>query len=177
MPLATLERVFKRTGEFLRARPQERIEFIWHGGEPLLLGADYLNQAADFQRKHCDGVENRLTHHMQSNLTLLSDSFFPAFRGLGITTLGTSYDPQPAVRGAVNGTRSEDYTREFFSRPSPSRKTWSRLGHYLCGNKTFTRKPGRYFYPPRQSSGAGRISYESGADVRLGQAERRDHTA
>ena len=51
MPLETLELFFIRINDFLVERHQERIEIIWHGGEPLLLGPDYFEQACRFQEE------------------------------------------------------------------------------------------------------------------------------
>ena len=30
---------------------QKKSEFIWHGGEPLLMGLDFFRQAVEFQKK------------------------------------------------------------------------------------------------------------------------------
>ncbi|HIJ68919.1 MAG TPA: radical SAM protein, partial [Deltaproteobacteria bacterium] len=38
MPLETLELFFSRINEFLTEKPQEKLDLVWHGGEPLLLG-------------------------------------------------------------------------------------------------------------------------------------------
>ena len=73
MTLELLEVFFSRIDEFLKERPQETMEIIWHGGEPLLLGPEYFEHALDFQQKHCASTAARIHHSMQSNLTL-----FPA---------------------------------------------------------------------------------------------------
>ena len=43
MTFKILELFFRRVNEFLVERPQEEMEIIWHGGEPLLLGPGYSN--------------------------------------------------------------------------------------------------------------------------------------
>ena len=45
MTFKTLELFFQRANEFLVERPQEEMEIIWHGGEPLLLGPGYFERA------------------------------------------------------------------------------------------------------------------------------------
>src|SRR3989338_4343452 len=93
-----LELMFVRVNEFLLERPEEQMEIIWHGGEPLLLGERYFVKALEFQQKHCASTSSRIRHAIQSNLTLFSDEFTEVFRKLGIRCIGTSYDPTDGVR-------------------------------------------------------------------------------
>jgi uncharacterized protein len=99
MTFKTLEVFFRRVNEYLLELPQEEMEIIWHGGEPLLLGPRYFEQALHFQEKHCAGTANRIEHSLQSNLTLLSREFLDPLKKLGITNLGSSYDPIGNIRG------------------------------------------------------------------------------
>jgi len=99
MTFKTLELFFRRVNEFLLERPQEEMEIIWHGGEPLLLGPRYFEQARLYQEKHCSETVTRIEHSIQSNLTLLSREFLDPLRKLGITDLGSSYDPIGNIRG------------------------------------------------------------------------------
>ncbi|MFZ2446697.1 MAG: radical SAM protein [Syntrophobacteraceae bacterium] len=113
MPLETLELFFSRINEFLIERPDEYMEIIWHGGEPLLLGPDYLRRAIDFQRTRCAGTSNRIHHNIQSNLTLFSRDYAEIFKALGVKTIGTSYDPITGVRGLGSRRDTESYNRRF----------------------------------------------------------------
>ena len=72
LPLETLERFFIRVNEYLAERPDERFQIIWHGGEPLLLGPDYFLKAHEFEQRHCPGTKDRISHDIQTNITLLS---------------------------------------------------------------------------------------------------------
>lgn len=99
MSFETLDLLFRRLGEFLQERPDEHVRLIWHGGEPLLLGRDYFDRARDYQDKHCGQYASCIRHDMQSNLTLLTEQHVAAFKMLGIGCVGTSYDPEPDVRG------------------------------------------------------------------------------
>lgn len=113
MSLELLERVFERAGAFLRARPEERLTVIWHGGEPLTLGPETFRQALAFQRRHCAEVQDRMEHAVQSNLTLFTAEFAEVLKELGLTQVGTSYDPEPHVRGPGQAIDSLDYNRRF----------------------------------------------------------------
>ncbi len=113
MTFKTLELFFQRVNEFLVERPQEEMEIIWHGGEPLLLGPGYFERALDYQEKHCSGTASRIEHSIQSNLTLLSREFLDPLRRLGITSLGSSYDPISNIRGLGAQRDWRAYNRRF----------------------------------------------------------------
>lgn len=113
MPLETLELFFSRVNEFLVERPEEQLEIIWHGGEPLLLGPEYFYHAIRFQEKHCAGTARRIRHNIQSNLTLFNREFAGIFRKLGISSIGTSYDPAGNIRGLGSNRDSSSYNRKF----------------------------------------------------------------
>jgi len=113
MPFDLLELFFSRIGEFLRERPDETMDVIWHGGEPLLLGPDYFSKAVAFQEKHCAETAGRIKHSIQSNLTLFSRELAGILRTLGIDSIGTSYDPIDNVRGLGSKRDSRAYSRKF----------------------------------------------------------------
>lgn len=108
-----LERVFERAGEYLGAHPEETLEMLWHGGEPMLVGPGYYDLAAQLQQRHCKAAGDRIRHSVQTNLTALRPEFIAPFRRLGITSVGTSYDPQPGVRGLGGRCDSAVYNRRF----------------------------------------------------------------
>jgi uncharacterized protein len=113
MPLSTLELFFSRLNEFLSEKPEENVEVIWHGGEPLLLGPDYFAKALQFQEKLCPESSHRIRHSIQSNLTLFSREFTPILKKLGINSLGTSYDPIENLRGLGRKRDSAAYNHHF----------------------------------------------------------------
>ncbi|MBN1880989.1 MAG: SPASM domain-containing protein [Deltaproteobacteria bacterium] len=108
-----LELLFVRINEYLENHPRERFQLIWHGGEPLILGPDYFEQAYRFQQTHCAETKGRLTHEIQSNMTLFSSKFVEIFKKLGITKVSTSYDPIPNIRGLGKTIDSDAYNRSF----------------------------------------------------------------
>ncbi len=84
------------------------------GGEPLMLGADYYRSVMAIQEKHCADTSLRIEHAMQSNLTLFTEDFVEIFRKMGIGQIGTSFDPEPHMRGGGADIDSELYNRKFF---------------------------------------------------------------
>ncbi len=113
MDFATLAIFFNRVNEFLLERPREKMEIIWHGGEPLLLGPGYFERALLYQEKYCSETFSRIRHSIQSNLTLLSREFFEPLRKLGITRISSSYDPIPHIRGIGAKRDSKAYNKKF----------------------------------------------------------------
>lgn len=61
----------KLIADYIGAQPQERIEFIWHGGEPTLLGVDYFKKILEIQRKYAGG--KNIANVLQTNGTLIDD--------------------------------------------------------------------------------------------------------
>jgi len=56
---------------------QRLIHFIWHGGEPLLLGLNFFKKIVALQRKHCLGT--KIENCIQTNGTLLTEEMIRFF--------------------------------------------------------------------------------------------------
>lgn len=78
-----------------------RVQFVWHGGEPLLAGIDFYKDALSLQAVYPDCL---IRNTMQSNLTLISEDTarFLFDNHFGV---GSSFD------GAVNDTTRENTQR------------------------------------------------------------------
>lgn len=63
--------------------------FIWHGGEPLLLGVDYYKEVLQIQKHFFD--KNQCKNTFQTNATLINDDWITFFQENGIT-VSTSLD-------------------------------------------------------------------------------------
>lgn len=50
---------------------KEAFEFIWHGGEPLLMGTEFYKQAFELQKKYLS--DKKVNNGLQSNATLVDD--------------------------------------------------------------------------------------------------------
>ena len=71
MSLDTLERTID-----LACSEYSSVQFVWHGGEPLLAGVDFYRHAIEFQKKYKDCV---VKNRIQCNLTLLNDEYAAFF--------------------------------------------------------------------------------------------------
>ena len=78
-------------------RGVDRMRFLWHGGEPLLLGKAFFREvAAAFGTLPHRAA---MTHRLQTNLTLLDEEWIGILEPLiGRDGLGTSLDPFDDVR-------------------------------------------------------------------------------
>jgi len=66
MNLETVERLLSITTPFYK-----KVNFLWHGGEPLLMGLDFYKEVLQRQKKANCNIKNS----MQSNLTLMTPEF------------------------------------------------------------------------------------------------------
>lgn len=76
-----------------------RIDFIWHGGEPLLLGKEYYKKALGLQQEFTQPKQN-IRNSLQTNGTLLNDEWCEFFKENGFS-IGLSIDG-PEVIHNVN---------------------------------------------------------------------------
>lgn len=59
-------------------RDQDDIEFIWHGGEPLLAGLDFYRRAVEFQDAQ-EQQGKKITNFIQTNATLITPEWVHFF--------------------------------------------------------------------------------------------------
>ncbi|MGL5683971.1 MAG: anaerobic sulfatase maturase [Marinifilaceae bacterium] len=59
--------------DFIESQPQEVVNFVWHGGEPSLLGVDYFREVLRIQQEFANGKE--ITNAFQTNGTLITDEW------------------------------------------------------------------------------------------------------
>lgn len=159
MPLEILDLLFFRINEFLAERKSENLEIIWHGGEPLLLGEDYFASALEFQQKHCAATSGRIRHTIQSNMTLFTPKFLDIFRKLGISSVGTSYDPVEGVRLLRKKRHEGEYNRQFMNGVRLFEKEGFDWGAIYVVTKLSLEKPLDIFYFMTNLAPEGRVMF------------------
>ena len=102
-----------RVAEYLRAKPDAIITWIWHGGEPLLLTKKFYRYVLHRLNERCADVRERIRFDMQSNLMLMDREWAGLLKEMGMTSIGTSYDPEPGIRGPGKSRRSDVYNKAF----------------------------------------------------------------
>lgn len=113
MGSSVLAALFTRVDEYLREDPLRDLELLWHGGEPLILGTRYFAKAAELLESRCASTRSRIRNLLQTNLTALREDFLDVFARLDIRSVGTSFDPEPHVRGPGRKVDSERYARRW----------------------------------------------------------------
>ena len=79
------------------------------------MGESYFSKALEFQQKHCEATFKQIRHTVQSNMTLFTPKFIDIFRKLGISSVGTSYDPIDGVRVLKKKQDEMEYNRRFMN--------------------------------------------------------------
>lgn len=62
-----LEKLIK---DFIQSQPQKQVDFVWHGGEPTLLGINYFQNIINLQQKYAEG--KTISNSIQTNGTLIN---------------------------------------------------------------------------------------------------------
>jgi len=75
MDVHTLE---KFIDEYITSQNVPDVQFVWHGGEPLILGIDYYKKALELQKKY--KRDKNIENVLQTNGTLLNDDWCRFFR-------------------------------------------------------------------------------------------------
>lgn len=70
MSLAVLERFISEAARYMKVRDPNNFTFLWHGGEPLLLGLDYFKAIKRIQDMLIES--KNYVNLVQSNITLLT---------------------------------------------------------------------------------------------------------
>jgi len=84
MSIETLEKVIAHFLEYA----EKRVDFIWHGGEPLIAGIDFFRKIPEFQKKH-NKRNIIIKNNVQTNGTFLNKEFREFFEKEGFA-IGTS---------------------------------------------------------------------------------------
>ena len=94
--------------QHIDASPEGGISFVWHGGEPTLLGLDYFRRIVALQRRH-QPRGRRIVNSLQTNGTLLDEDWghFLATEGFHV---GLSLDGPPALHDGYRVAKGEKPT-------------------------------------------------------------------
>jgi uncharacterized protein len=78
------------------------MDFVWHGGEPLLLGADFYKTIAELQHEIFDPLNIAYSNSVQTNLTKLTRETIALLRD-NFSSVGVSIDLFGDQRVNING--------------------------------------------------------------------------
>ena len=108
----TLKAVFALFGDWALQHGHQDLKFIWHGGEPLLMGEAFWEEVFTGQDELLQKRGIRVENGIQTNATLIRPDTIPLLRRLlgERGAVGTSMDPLPGIRelkGAEDGRYGE----------------------------------------------------------------------
>ncbi len=141
-----LTKVFFHINEYLEKNPEETFSIVWHGGEPLIVGANFYRKVLDIANRYCPATKCRIEYDLQSNLTLITQELIDIFKEMGIKRVGTSYDPYTGIRGFGPQRDSDAYNRAFFRGIELLEKNGLSWGFIYVVTKFVLDKPLELFY-------------------------------
>jgi len=102
------------------------VKFLWHGGEPLLLGKTFYQEVLKLSEKYFTSKNFTCFHQMQSNLTLIDEEYADILISfLHEKKIGTSVDPFDNLRSLKNG---KDYLTTWTNALNILRKKGIKVG-------------------------------------------------
>ena len=93
--------------QYIAAQPTPVVEFVWHGGEPTLLGIDFYRRVVELQAPYRERKEIRNT--LQTNGLHLDDAWCEFFKANGFF-IGLSLDGPKAIHDRYRKDRHEEGT-------------------------------------------------------------------
>lgn len=105
--------IIENTIEELLSYNTKTAEFIWHGGEPLLMGLDFFRNIVDIQHKH-NKKNLRIRNSVQTNGTLLTGGYIDFFKHNEFS-IGISVDGDYSLHSKLRNTTENDYDRILHS--------------------------------------------------------------
>ena len=105
--LEQLEQMFKNIANYYtQLEHPTDIQFIWHGGEPLIQHPDYYWQVFDRQQQIFEPLNGAVTNSVQTNLTVLNEERIRLLKD-GFDTVGVSLDLFGGLRVNRAGVNSQ----------------------------------------------------------------------
>lgn len=85
--------------------------WIWHGGEPMLMGHKFYEQAYEYANEKMKETGKMVYFSMQSNLLGYNKKWYPIFSEIFHGSISTSFDPDETQR-TIKG-KPETYSKVF----------------------------------------------------------------
>jgi uncharacterized protein len=114
MSIPEIDAFFKHVAQFYAEAPQ-KMDFVWHGGEPLLQDISYYNSIFELQHRYFDPVNIPFKNSIQTNLTLLNDEKTLFLRD-NFENIGVSVDLFGDLRVTAGGRPSQPIVLENMQR-------------------------------------------------------------
>jgi len=110
MNLNQIQAAFQNIKSSINELAIERVNFIWHGGEPFLVPLEFYEQVNLIQ-KNIFGTEFEYMNTLQTNLTVLTNRHIEFLKGGFFEYIGVSFDVYGDQRVDTKGKSSADLVR------------------------------------------------------------------
>jgi uncharacterized protein len=107
MQLDQLTAMFENIAEYYRNH-NKKMDFVWHGGEPLTVPIPYYKEIFKLQEKILSNAGITFSNSIQTNLTLLNSEILDAFKEKLFQQIGVSIDLFGDQRVNVQGKPSQE---------------------------------------------------------------------
>ena len=146
MSPADVGRVFERLAAYCRSHPEiGHLTWYWHGGEPLLLGVEWFEEAIDRCRAAFAGTSVTVVQSLQSNLLLYESRWAPLLRSAFGGEVGSSYDV-PNVRRRTKHLTPRDYDAAWRARVDAARADGISVYVIVVANEAMLELGARRFF-------------------------------
>lgn len=107
MSLDELRAMFFHIAQFYDGR-DIRMDFVWHGGEPLIIEPNYYLKIREIQNEVFSDTTVSFTNSVQTNLTALNERVFELFQTGFFKNIGVSIDIFGDQRVNISGKQVQD---------------------------------------------------------------------
>lgn len=102
---------FKKAFDILFPQMHEQAIWIWHGGEPMMLGHKFYKKCWEYVKEQNEKHNKAVKFSIQTNILLYNKQWKSVFRDVFNSSISTSFDPDMSFR-TLNGDVQE-YKRQF----------------------------------------------------------------
>ncbi|MFI4935703.1 MAG: radical SAM protein [Caulobacterales bacterium] len=92
MSLDNIRALFENVKNSAAALSLTNVDFIWHGGEPMMIPIEFYHDVARIQAEVLEGVEFKYINAVQTNLTVLTDRHLALLKSGFFNDIGVSFD-------------------------------------------------------------------------------------
>lgn len=124
----TLETLRETTNQLLSIPGKNEITFLWHGGEPLLMGLPFYEKAIQYQTEF--NRDKKIKNNIQSNVCLINDDYLDFFEKHRFS-IGSSLDGPEEIHND---------TRPYKNGSGSFGKVWNNLSKIRDRNKRIKQK-------------------------------------
>lgn len=102
------QKLFQWSLDYSKRFGIDKAEILWHGGEPLLPGADFMRRTVEYYTELFEKAGIRCISRIQTNLLLMSDDYLPLIKKYFGNQMGFSFDYNSSDRCYSNGKNAEN---------------------------------------------------------------------